>query len=59
MEQDLDRELRYHIERRIDDLRASGVGESEARRQAAIEFGGVAQVEEEVRDAWFSREHSM
>ena len=55
MEQDLDRELRYHIERRVDDLIASGVGESEARRQAAIEFGGVAQVEEEVREAWFSR----
>src|SRR5437667_381752 len=39
MEQDLDRELRYHLERRAHDLIASGVSESEARRQAAIEFG--------------------
>jgi predicted permease len=55
MEQHLDRELRYHLERRVHDLIASGSGESEACRQAAIEFGGVAQVQEEVRDAWFSR----
>src|SRR5712692_2147322 len=55
MEQDLDRELRYHLDRRVHDLIVSGVGESEARRQAAIEFGGVAQVQEEVRDAWFWR----
>src|SRR5437763_13755853 len=52
MEQDLDRELRYHLERRAHDLIASGVSESEARRQAAIEFGGFAQVQEEVRDIW-------
>jgi putative ABC transport system permease protein len=55
MERDLDRELRYHLERRVGDLITSGVSESEARRQAAIEFGGVTQVQEEVRDAWFSR----
>src|SRR5688572_29153339 len=55
MEQDLDRELRYHLDRRVRDLTGSGLGESEARRQAAIEFGGVAQVQEEVRDAWSSR----
>ena len=55
MEQDLDRELRYHLERRAHDLIASGVSESEARRQAAIEFGGFAQVQEEVRDIWLTR----
>src|SRR6266487_1201554 len=55
MEQDLDRELRYHLERRAHDLIASGVSESEARRQAAIEFGGFAQVREEVRDIWLTR----
>jgi predicted permease len=53
MERDLERELRYHVERRVDELRRSGAGELDARRQAAIEFGGVTQVEEEVRDAWF------
>src|ERR1043165_8878546 len=53
MERGLERELRYHVERRVDELRRSGAGELDARRQAAIEFGGVTQVEEEVRDAWF------
>ena len=33
----------------------SGLEETEARRQAAIEFGGVAQVKEEVRDTWLIR----
>src|SRR5438445_13213850 len=55
MEQDLDRELRYHLERRAHDLIASGVSESEARGQAAIEFGGFAHVREEVRDIWLTR----
>jgi predicted permease len=55
IERDLDRELRYHLDRRIDDLRASGLDEAEARRQAAIQFGGVALVQEEVRDVWLSR----
>ena len=55
MEQDLDRELRYHLDRRVVDLMHSGLGEGEARRQAAIEFGGVAQIQEQVRDAWFWR----
>lgn len=55
LEQDLDRELRYHLERRIADLQASGLSEPEAHRQAALEFGGVTQVQEEVRDAWVWR----
>src|SRR5688572_25592972 len=55
MERDLDRELRYHLERRMEDLRNSGLDETEASRQAAMEFGGVAQVQEDVRDAWFWR----
>ena len=42
MERNLDRELRYHLDRRRDDLMHSGLQEPEARRQAAIEFGGVA-----------------
>ena len=52
LERDLDRELRYHIERRVDDMMTSGLSEAEARRQAGIEFGGVARVQEEVRDTW-------
>jgi predicted permease len=52
MEQDLDRELCYHLDRRVQDLMREGLSESEAHRKAVIEFGGVAQVQEEVRDTW-------
>jgi putative ABC transport system permease protein len=36
LERDLDRELRYHIDRRVDDMVKSGLSETEARRQASI-----------------------
>ena len=55
MERDLDRELRYHLDRRRDDLVQSGLTEADARRQAALELGGVTQVTEEVRDIWLTR----
>jgi predicted permease len=55
LERDLDRELRYHLDRRVEDLIARGLSESEARRQASVEFGGVPQVREEVRDTWIWR----
>ncbi len=55
LERDLDRELRYHIDRRVDDMTKNGLSEAEARRQASIEFGGVAQVQEDVRDTWIWR----
>ncbi len=57
MERDLERELRDHLDRRIADLRQADarLTEAEARRIAALEFGGVAQVREDVRDTWGSR----
>lgn len=55
MERDLDRELRCHVDRRVEDLRRAGVSEAEARRRAALEFGGIVQVREEVRDTWIWR----
>ena len=55
LEQDLDRELRYHLDRRVADLMQSGLDEREARRQATLEFGGLEQVQEEVRDVWLTR----
>src|SRR6185369_11309727 len=59
LESDLDRELQYHIDRRVTDLIQSGLPEPEARRRAALELGGelggVTQVREEVRDMWLSR----
>ena len=55
LERSLDRELRYHVERRVCDLMLTGLAEAEARRQAALELGGVTQVREEVRDVWLTR----
>ena len=55
LESGLDRELRYHLDRRINDLIQSGRPEWEAKRQAALEMGGLARVEEEVRDVWLTR----
>jgi putative ABC transport system permease protein len=55
LEQDLDRELRYHVDRRVQDLMEVGVGDDEARRRAAIELGGHVQIREEVRDMWIWR----
>src|SRR5215471_6733014 len=55
LESDLDRELKYHIERRVSDLTLSGLPEPEARRQAMLELGGVTQVREEVREIWLAR----
>src|SRR5689334_5945138 len=52
LESDLQRELRHHIESRVDELRARGASESGARRQAQMELGGMAQTQEEVRDTW-------
>ena len=52
LEHDLDRELRDHLERRAADLRQAGLSEDDARRRAAIEIGGVEQVQEDVRETW-------
>jgi hypothetical protein len=55
LEDDLDRELQYHIDRRASDLMRSGLPEPEARRRAGLELGGVTQLREEVRDVWLTR----
>src|SRR6185437_5567685 len=54
LEGDLDRELQYHIDRRVTDLIHSGLPEPEARRRAALELGGGPQIREEVRDIWLT-----
>src|SRR5438876_587329 len=55
LESGLDRELSYHLDRRIIDLERSGLPTEEARRQALLELGCVTQVQEELRDIWLSR----
>jgi predicted permease len=55
MERELERELRYDIDRRMADLIGDGLSDEDARRRVALEFGGVLQVQEEVRDVWLWR----
>ena len=51
VEDDMDEELRSHIQLRADDLERSGLHRTEAERRARIEFGGQAGFKEEVREA--------
>src|SRR5437660_7857207 len=55
LESGLERELGYHLDRRISDLEKRGLPSGEARRQALLELGGIAQIQEEVRDIWLTR----
>ena len=55
LESGLDRELQYHLDRRVSELTLSGLPEREARRQATLELGGFTQAREEVRDVWLTR----
>ncbi|MDE3135135.1 MAG: ABC transporter permease [Acidobacteriota bacterium] len=50
-ERELNDELRFHLERTIEQNLARGMTAEEARRRALIEIGGVEQVREECRDA--------
>ncbi len=50
-EQHLDKELRFHLEQQIRDNLAAGMSPDEARRRAAIAFGGLEQIKEECRDS--------
>ncbi|HEY3928959.1 MAG TPA: ABC transporter permease [Candidatus Koribacter sp.] len=50
-EQELDEELRFHLERQIEKYVASGMSRADATRRARLEFGGVEQVKGECRDA--------
>jgi putative ABC transport system permease protein len=50
VEQELDQELRFHVDRQIAEHVAGGMTVEEARRAATREFGGVELVKEECRD---------
>src|ERR1700720_2408159 len=49
-ETDLDKELRFHLDRQVADYLAAGLSAEEARRRAKLEFGGLDRVKEEIRD---------
>ena len=51
VEDDLEEEVRSHIQHRADDLARSGLSRAEAERRARIEFGGRERFKEECREA--------
>ena len=51
MENEMDEELRFHIETFADDLVRNGMPRQEAQRRARLEFGGIESVKEEGREA--------
>ena len=51
LEEQLDREMRFHLDQHAADLIAGGQDPAEARRQARLALGGPEQVKEECRDA--------
>lgn len=51
IEEDMEEELRSHIQHRADDLERSGLNRAEAERRACIEFGGDGRFKEECREA--------
>jgi hypothetical protein len=50
-EEDLEKELRFHLRQHTADLVAQGLDPKEARRQARLALGGPEQVKEKCRDA--------
>jgi predicted permease len=50
VERELDDEMRTHLAMLVDEKIATGLSPEQARRNALIEFGGVDQVKEQVRD---------
>jgi putative ABC transport system permease protein len=50
-ERELDEELRYHLERQIEQNVAGGMSPEDARRAAVKDFGGLQQAKENCRDA--------
>jgi len=51
MENEMDEELRFHIEACAADLVRSGVPRQDALRRARLQFGGMERAKEECRDA--------
>src|SRR5256885_131572 len=50
-DQELDDELRDHLDRKAEEYVAQGMAPEEARRRARLELGGVEKVKEECREA--------
>ena len=50
-DQELDDELREHLERKTEEYVAKGMTQEEAHRRARLELGGIEQTKEKCRDA--------
>jgi predicted permease len=50
LEEQLDKEMLFHLEQHANDLMARGYAPEDARREARLMLGGPAQVKEECRD---------
>src|SRR5438477_1027510 len=50
-DQELDDELRDHLERKTEEYVAQGMTQEEAHRRARLDLGGAEKVKEECRDA--------
>jgi predicted permease len=51
VDEELDNELHFHLERQIDKYMQAGMSRDAALRQARLDFGGLAQIKEDCRDA--------
>ena len=51
MEDELDQELRFHMDKQVEKFRRSGMPEDEAKRQARLAFGAQEKVKEDCREA--------
>jgi predicted permease len=52
VERELSEELRFHLERTIEQNITRGMTPEEARRRALVDIGGVEQIKEECREAY-------
>ncbi len=52
LEEELEEELRFHVEMQTKKNIESGMRPEEARYEALRRFGGVEQIKEECRDVW-------
>ncbi len=52
VEQELSEELRFHLEKQIEQNIAQGMSPQKARYAALRQFGNVGAIKEECRDSW-------
>lgn len=51
VQSEIDDELRFHIDKQVEELLRAGMSQEEALRQTRLQFGGVSQVKEDCLEA--------